>query len=123
MVAWTRAVVRHRRKIIAAWLVLFVLGGAAASQLGKLLSNRFSVPGSDAERGLNLAKSKMGERGDGDFTVVFQARQGTVASPRFKAAAERAAQQAAHAIKGGKAGLLLPAGPTVAYTQIATPLQ
>ena len=56
MARWTRSVIRHRRPIIAAWLVLFVLGGAAASNLGGLLSNRFSVPGSDSERGLDLQR-------------------------------------------------------------------
>jgi len=58
MARWTRSVIRHRRPIIACWLVLFVVGGAAAANLGDLLSNRFSVPGSDSERGLDLLKDK-----------------------------------------------------------------
>lgn len=40
MVGWTRSVIRHRRPIIALWLVLLVVGGAAAANLGDLLSNR-----------------------------------------------------------------------------------
>ena len=51
MVRWTRRVVAHRRAILAAWFVLLILGGYAASDLGRLLTNRFSVPGSDAEKG------------------------------------------------------------------------
>ena len=48
MASWTRGVIRHRKAIIAAWIALFLVGGVAAAGLGDLLSNRFSVPGSDA---------------------------------------------------------------------------
>ena len=54
MVSWTRRVAAHRKAVLAGWLVLFVLGGYAASNLGKLLTNRFSVPGSEAEKGLSI---------------------------------------------------------------------
>ena len=50
-VRWTRFVVRHRGAILAGWLVLFVLGAAGAANLGGLLSDRFSVPGSDSDAG------------------------------------------------------------------------
>ena len=73
MVRWTRLVVAHRRSILAAWLVLFLLGGYGAANLSKLLTNRFSVPGSQAERGLELLKSRLHQRGDGSFTLVVQA--------------------------------------------------
>ena len=32
MERWTRAVIANRKKVLAAWLVLFVLGGYGASQ-------------------------------------------------------------------------------------------
>ena len=35
----TEFVVRHRRLVLLSWIVLFVLGGAAAANLGSLLSN------------------------------------------------------------------------------------
>jgi putative drug exporter of the RND superfamily len=70
MARWTRSVIRHRRPIIAAWLVLLVLGGAATANLGDLLTNRFSVPGSDSERGLDLLRQRMHQRSDGAFTLV-----------------------------------------------------
>ena len=76
MARWTRSVIRHRRPVIAVWLVLFVLGGAAAANLGDLLSNRFSVPGSDSERGLELLKDRMHERSDGAFTLVVAGSNG-----------------------------------------------
>ncbi len=51
--------IRHRRTVLAVWLALFVAGGFGAANLGGLLSNRFSVPGSDAERGLELLEESL----------------------------------------------------------------
>ena len=119
MARWTRLIISHRKKVLVAWVVAFVLGGAGASALGPLLTNRFSVPGSDSERGLDLAKKHFHERGDGAFTLVVQ----TAAAGTGLRAAEEAAQRAARAVPGGKAGPPRPAGPRLVYVQIATPLQ
>jgi uncharacterized membrane protein YdfJ with MMPL/SSD domain len=120
---WTHFVVRHRRTIILGWVVAAVLGAAATSRLGDLLTNRFSVPGSDAERGLDLLKSRVNERGDGAFTLVFQATTGSANSPSFVVRARAAAVRGARVIPGAKAGPVLEAGRNVAYVQITTPLQ
>jgi putative drug exporter of the RND superfamily len=119
MVRWTRLVVAHRRSILAAWLVLFLLGGYGAANLSKLLTNRFSVPGSQAEKGLELLKSRLHQRGDGSFTLVVQ---GSPSSLNV-AAAEAAARRAAAKVPGGQATPARPAGPGVAYIQITTPLE
>ena len=119
MAGWTRFIVAHRKPVLATWLVLFLLGGYATSNLGKLLTNRFSVPGSDAERGLNILRSRFAERGDGAFTLVVQST-GAALQP---GAAETAAQRAASQVKQGKAGPPRSAGPGVLYVQIQTPLQ
>jgi uncharacterized membrane protein YdfJ with MMPL/SSD domain len=119
MAGWTRSVIRHRRPIIAIWLVLLVAGGAAASNLGDLLSNRFSVPGSDAERGLDLLKDRMHERGDGAFTLVVQGRGGAP----DRAAVQTAAQRGARAVEGGRASAVQQASGNVLYVQITTPLE
>jgi uncharacterized membrane protein YdfJ with MMPL/SSD domain len=120
---WTRFIVRNRKKVIAAWVVAFVLGGAASAGLGDLLTNRFSVPGSDAERGLSLLKDHFGERGDGAFSLVLQAKGGSTTDPAFVQAAERAARRGARVVEGGKAGPVQQAGRNVAYVQINTPLE
>ena len=119
MIRWTRFVIAHRRRIVAAWLVLFALGGYGAANLGGLLSNRFSVPGSESERGLDLVKDRMGDRSDGSFTLV---------ATGVDTAADRAAVRpppgaAPGAVDGGKAGPLLPAARGVVYAQITTPLE
>jgi len=123
MERWTRAVIANRKKVIAAWLVLFVLGGYGASHLGDLLSNRFSVPGSDAERGLDIAKERFNERGDGAFTLVFKTEKPVAATPRFRVEAARAAKKASSVIDEAKPGPVLRASPHLAYVQINTPLE
>ena len=119
MTRWTDFVIAHRKRIVAAWLVLFVLGAFAASNLGGLLSNRFSVPGSESERGLELLKDRMGDRSDGAFTLVATG----VDSPAKAAAVTGAARRAAGVVERGKAGPLLQAGRGVVYVQISTPLE
>jgi uncharacterized membrane protein YdfJ with MMPL/SSD domain len=119
MIRWTGFVIAHRKRILAAWLVFFALGGFAASNLGDLLTNRFSVPGAESERGLELLRDRMGDRSDGAFTLVATGVHG----PRDQAAVAAAADRAARVVPGGKAGLPLPAAPGVVYLQIATPLE
>jgi RND superfamily putative drug exporter len=124
LVAWTRRVVAHRRAVLLVWAVLFVLGGYAASNLGSLLTNRFSVPGSEAERGLEVLRSRFHQRGDGGFTLVVK-RPGavTAVSAPTVAATEAAAVRAAGAVPGGRAGPVRDAGKGVLYVQITTPLE
>jgi uncharacterized membrane protein YdfJ with MMPL/SSD domain len=124
MARWTDWVIRHRKRVIAGWVAVFVLGAAATSSLGSLLTNRFSVPGSDAERGLTITKQRFHERGDGAFTLVIVPTAGTaVVDQPFRAAAAQAAQRAAAVLKGGKAGPLQTAGNGALYAQISTNLE
>jgi uncharacterized membrane protein YdfJ with MMPL/SSD domain len=115
----TEFVIRHRRLVLCTWLILFILGVAAASNLGSLLSNRFSVPGADSERGLNLLRSKFHERSDGAFTLVAQSTGGRL----DQAAVQAAAQRGASVLANGKAGPVLPAGGGVDYVQLDTSLE
>ena len=107
--------------MLLTWLVLFVLGVAAASNLSSLLSNRFSVPGSDSERGLNLLRTQFHQRSDGAFTLVVQSASPAV--PPNPLAVEAAAQRGAAVLANGKAGPVLSAGPGVDYVQIDTALE
>ena len=45
MEQFAEAVLRHRRIVVAVWLVLLVLGGGAAGQLSDRLTFDFSLPG------------------------------------------------------------------------------
>ena len=135
MERWTRAVIANRKKILAAWIVLFALGGYGASHLGELLTNRFSVPGSDAERGLDLLKEHFNERADGAFTLVFQSRRPIVVASRPAAGPPPPSRPPSAPRRPGpsptppprsKAPSRVPSStprPHLAYAQINTPLQ
>src|SRR3954453_19909096 len=137
MIRWTGFVIAHRKRIVAVWLRLFVLGGYAAAErgglppdrlsgagraaanVGDLLTNRFSVPGAESERGLNLLKDRMGDRSDGAFTLVATG----VDTPADHAAFVAAPPPGRGPAEGGKGGPPLPAARGIVYAQIATPLE
>jgi RND superfamily putative drug exporter len=121
--AWTRRVIRNRKKILVGWLVLFVLGVMGAANLGGLLSNRFAVPGSDAEKGLDLLKDRFDERGDGAFTLVVEADRPVAADPGFQRQVQNAARAAAREVEDGDPGPVLLASPLIAYVQINNSLE
>ena len=76
----TELVLRHRRIVLAAWAVALVLGSAGAANVGSLLANTFSLPGSPAQRGLTLLHQRFHQRSDGAFTLVVQATRASNAT-------------------------------------------
>ena len=119
---WTRVVIRHRKAILVGWLLALVLGGAASAGLGDLLTNRFSVPGSEAEEGLDLLKARFNEQGV-PFTLVFRPSAERGSDPRFFREAQAAADRAARAVADGRAGPVGPIGEELFSTQITTSLE
>ena len=93
MERFTRTMIRYRWAVVAAWAVAFVASLMATRGLSDLLTNRFSIPGSDTERAEQVLEDQFGQRSDGSFQIVAQAKQGTSAAelePAVAAAAERA---------------------------------
>ena len=54
MAGWTRLALRFRWPILAFWLVVLLAGGIATAKLTPLLSNTFTVPGTDSERARSI---------------------------------------------------------------------
>ena len=77
MARWTRLVLRFRWPILGVWLVVLLAGGLAASKLTPLLSNTFTVPGTDSERARHILQQHFGDRSDGEFLVIYKIRAGT----------------------------------------------
>jgi RND superfamily putative drug exporter len=117
---WTRFVLRHRRIVLVAWLVVLVAGGYANSKLSPLLSNTFAVPGTDSDRVRNTLEQHFGDRPDGSFTVVFQVANSH--DPTLLAGLQRDVARAARVVPTGKPTKLLVAGPHVVYGDIASTL-
>ncbi|MFL5871231.1 MAG: MMPL family transporter, partial [Solirubrobacterales bacterium] len=123
MLGWTNWIIEHRKRVIGLWIVIAVLGVMGAAALGDLLTNRFSVPGSEAEQGRDLLGEHFQERGDGDFVLVAEATGGTDRSQQFQTAVSDAAKRAAGEVDGARAGIVQDASSTLAYVQITTPLE
>jgi putative drug exporter of the RND superfamily len=94
---WTRAVLRFRYPVLAAWLAVLVVGVLAAAELPKHLSNVFTVPGTESDTARLILQRHFGERPDGVFTVVFRGRRSDL--PRRQRELDAAAKlvPAAHA--------------------------
>ncbi len=96
MERWTRFVIRHRWVVLAAWLVVFVVSGMAASGLSDLLTNRFSLPGTDTARAEKILEDQFGQKSTGSFSVVVRGDEPGSAQtlvPQVQAAAERVSSE------------------------------
>src|SRR5919198_2727345 len=120
MERWTRFVLRFRWPILACWLVVLLAGGFAFTRLSSLLSNQFTVPGTDSERARTILERHFGDRSDGAFTVVFRLRDPVdrAAYFRLQEAADRAARRVPHATPRR----LVPAGDRILYGDIVSTL-
>jgi RND superfamily putative drug exporter len=70
MEGWTRWVLHHRKLVLGMWIVLFLVGGTAAKGLSSLLTNRFTLPGTDAGRAETILHDRFGQRSTGSFSFV-----------------------------------------------------
>jgi uncharacterized membrane protein YdfJ with MMPL/SSD domain len=120
MERWTRWMLRFRWVVVAAWLVVLVGGGWSSSRLSALLSNTFTMPGTDSERARTILKEHYGDRSDGAFTIVFRVRDS--ADPGQRALLQRRMAAAATLVPSGRAQPLVPGGPHVLYGDISSTL-
>src|SRR5919108_113558 len=108
MERWTRLMIRYRWAVVAAWLVVLVAGGWSSSKLSDLLSNTFTMPGTDSERARTILNEHYGERSDGTFTVVF--RVPSASDPALRRRLQADVVQAAKEVPTGQARPLVPGG-------------
>jgi RND superfamily putative drug exporter len=120
MERWTRFILRHRWLVVAAWLVVLLAGGFASGKLSALLSNTFTMPGTDSERARTILKEHYGDRSDGAFTVVFQVPSS--ADPALRTRLQGAVARASKQVPTGKPRPLAPGGPHLLYGDIVSTL-
>src|SRR6476619_5711296 len=119
MARWTRVVLRFRWPILGSWLLILLAGGIATAKLSPLLSNTFTVPGTDSERARTILQDHFGDRSDGEFLVIYKLRNGS-AGARLKL--ERSIRRAAQVVPSGRATGLRAARGGVVYGSILTRL-
>jgi RND superfamily putative drug exporter len=111
---------RYRWVVVAAWLVVLLGGGWSSTKLSALLSNTFTMPGTDSERARTILKERYGDRSDGAFTVVFRVRDSR--DPQQRLLLQRRLAAAATLVPSGQAQQLVPGGRHVLYGDITSTL-
>jgi RND superfamily putative drug exporter len=122
---WTRLVIRHRRIVLAGWIVVFLAGGYASSKLNAILSNTFSVPGTASEQVRHTLQTHFGDRSDGSFTVVF-ALDKDATPTELRASLTSAVKRATAVVPHGSTGQFnvarTPGGTTIVYGDVQSGL-
>jgi RND superfamily putative drug exporter len=90
---WARFAVRHRRLVLAGWVVALVALMVLWQTAGGKFSNSFELPGTESQNAFDLLKGRFPQQSGDSATLVFQSDQG-VASPDVKARIESVLEQA-----------------------------
>jgi RND superfamily putative drug exporter len=71
MLTWTRWMIRHRRLVIVAWIVLAAAVLGLSQGLGSRTANNFSLPNTDSQHAVDLLQSRFpAQAGDADQIVI-----------------------------------------------------
>lgn len=121
MERWTRAVIRWRWLVLALWTVAFVASAVVIPKLGDLLTNRFTLPGTDTDRVDTILEDHFGQKSRGSFILVFEAGDGGT-SAQLVPAAEDAAGRASDALPTSRVAFVTPVSPTLTQALIVSEL-
>jgi RND superfamily putative drug exporter len=122
---------RRRRLVALLWAAILALTGVGAATLSGQTSNSFSIPGTDAQKALDLLEQRFPESAAGGATarVVFAAPEGqALTDPANKAAIERVVGdlngggQIAAVLDPLKVGAVSPDG-RIAFAQVTYRVQ
>jgi RND superfamily putative drug exporter len=83
---FARGCFRHRRAVLAAWLIALVAFVAIGRSAGTAYTNTFSLPGTDSTSALNVLQKNFPARAGDSEQIVVQAKQGTLHDPATQAA-------------------------------------
>jgi putative drug exporter of the RND superfamily len=90
-----RLMIRWRWGVLAAWAVIFVGSLMAMSGLSDLLTNRFTLPGTETARADKVLEDHFGQRTTGSFSLVVKgdSRSASMLVPEVRQAAARASRE------------------------------
>jgi putative drug exporter of the RND superfamily len=117
----TRVVLRHRVAVVVAWAVVLLVSLPAMAKLSSLLTNRFSLPGTDTHRAELILEDHFGQTSTGSFTLVVRGPPGS--AERLAPAVERAASRMASGLPTGKLAGVQPVSDSVVTATIVSSLQ
>ena len=93
---WTRLMIRHRWLVLGAWVAVLAVSLVAISGLADLLTNRFSLPGTETAKAERILEDHFGQKSTGSFSVVVRGAEPGSAErlvPAVDAAARRASEE------------------------------
>jgi len=89
MVKVAKWCIAHRGRVVAAWIAIAIGATVLASLVGRNYATDFSLPGTEAQRVVDLLSREFpSQQGDID-TIVFQVSSGTVNAPAVRSAIEQ----------------------------------
>lgn len=85
MLALARWCISHRRRVVVIWIILAIAVSVIAQAAGRDYANNFSLPGTQAQKAVDLLQQKFpSQSGDLD-QIVWHTPSGTVDAPAVKA--------------------------------------
>jgi putative drug exporter of the RND superfamily len=113
--------IRFRWVVVAVWALVFLVSAAAMSGLSDLLTNRFSLPGTDTARAERILEEEFGQKSTGSFSIVVEGQPGSAGGlvPQVRTAAERAAAE----LPTGRLAGVQPVSNAVVSAQIVSNLE
>jgi RND superfamily putative drug exporter len=117
---WTRTMIGFRWLVVGVWILVLVGSVAATRDLGDLLTNRFTLPGTDTERAEQILEDEFDQRSAGSFILVAETQGGGIDTvlPALREAGRRAAE----AIPTGTLVAVVPVSEHVASATIVSKL-
>jgi RND superfamily putative drug exporter len=92
----TRWCIAHRRRVFIAWVVIAIVTTVVATAAGRNYATNFSLPGTEAQRAIDLLQREFpAQSGDVD-TVVFRVTNGSVDSPKVRDAITKLLAEVSH---------------------------
>jgi uncharacterized membrane protein YdfJ with MMPL/SSD domain len=90
-----RTMLRYRWAVVAGWLAIFAVSLVAMSGLADLLTNRFTLPGTETAKAEDILEEHFGQKTTGSFLVVAKTKPGQAQAvvPEIRKAARRAAAE------------------------------
>jgi putative drug exporter of the RND superfamily len=121
MERWTRRMIRYRWAVAAVWIVVFLVSVVAMSRLADLLTNRFSLPGTDTARAERILEDVFGQKTTGSFTIVARAEPGS--APALVTPVQQAAERASRELPTSEVASVQPVSDSVVTALIVSNLE
>ncbi len=121
MERWTRSMIRYRWAVVGIWAVVFLASLMAMSGLSDLLTNRFSLPGTDSARTEKILEEHFGQRSDGSFTIVVRGQPGSAEA--LASEVDQAALKASDVVPGSEVASVQPVSDSVVSALIVSTLE